>query len=109
MNNNYINTKKIYTGLIIALIINIIGCARNEWIIDDIRTGTEVSNTNKYIVYFNPRLESNYTRSLSAFPEGCKVHIYAFDDSEDTQCINSSLYESLTPGYLTPTDRKSVV
>ncbi len=79
-------------------------CVRNEWIVDDDREGVTTVD-GKYIVYFNPRLESNFTRALTPFPKGCYAQVYAFVDGQGNQSITSPVYESLSAGTLTPTQK----
>lgn len=90
------------------LFFSFFACVKNEWVIDDYQTDP-FPGSQKCIVYFNPRLESNYTRSLSLFPSGCKAQIFAFIDGAGEQSISSPVYESLKAGTLTPTQSPMVV
>lgn len=76
------------------------GCVRNEWIVEDVRGDASGS---RCVVYFNPRMESNFTRALTPFPAGCQAQIYAFIDGPGKQSVGSPVYESLKAGTLSPT------
>ncbi len=77
-------------------------CTRNEWVIDDNRD-PGYDPDKKYIVYFNPRIESRYTRALTPFPANCKAQIFAFNYKGSQESLASPVYESLKAGTLTPT------
>ena len=103
-NKRSILNKNIPLIICISLIIGIFSCSQNKWVIEDLRTTTTTTTNSdvKYIVYFNPRIESNFTKSLSAFPIDCVVQVYCFTNTQGNQYIGSPKYESLTAGHLTP-------
>ena len=105
MNKRKIRLSYIF-NIIMGFHLSLSSCVKSEWIIDDIRESQnyELSNAVKNIVYFNPRIESNFiTRTLTPFPAGCYVKIFVFADTEGSQSMFSPLYESLKAGTLTPT------
>lgn len=86
---------------IISLFI-IASCVKNEYIIDDYRgLGIIDWNGPRYPIFFSPKLETNYTRSLDIpFPEGVKARIYAFLDNQANSYISANDYYCKTSGIL---------
>lgn len=96
------NQTSILFLLFFVLLLVCTNCTRNEWIISDNRT-PDFDPDKKYIVYFNPRIENRFSRSLTPFPSGCKAQIFAFNYDGSDESITSPVYESLTAGTLSPT------
>ncbi|MGL5682145.1 MAG: fimbrillin family protein [Marinifilaceae bacterium] len=88
----------------VAFLFLFFGCTKNKWIIEDQRE--EILNGNeRYVVYFNPRLESNFTKALTPFPQNCYVQVYASNTMSLNSLFFPFLYESLSPGTLSPVSK----
>lgn len=98
----YSNTHRIlyYKIFILLPIILLVSCVDNKTVIDDL---TDIQNGPKYNVFFLPRLESNYARSLNPFPSNCMAEVYAYNNKAPNTLYRSELYYSATSGTLTPT------
>ena len=99
-----IRTVKSKISFLLIFIAVFSNCVRNHWIVDDERNSGLIDEyATKYIIYFNSKVESTFTRAVTEFPSGCNVKIFAFIAGDGYQSIVSPVYESKTAGALSPT------
>ena len=93
--------------LISSISTIVISCTDNRYTIIDLRNSNPSSD---YIVYFFPRIESNFiSRTLTDFPQYCKAQIFVFNSNDTTTAIMSPLYRSQSAGTLTAVSEPVVV
>ena len=80
------------------------GCVKNEYIIDDYRGSGDIDwNGKRHPVFFSPKLETSYTRSVDVpFPKGTKAKIYALTNATN-KYIGAKSYQCQTAGVLSST------
>lgn len=107
-NTNFSKTilSKVSFLILFIIIHSLFGCTKNEYIIDDNRTNNSKS---KNLVYFVSRMENNFTRVLTPFPQYCKAQIFAFTSGGDEQSVTSPIYRSASAGTLTPTNKPMIL
>lgn len=94
--------KKDLLLLLPIVFLLLVGCVDNKLYLDDTRGS---GKKGEFLVYFYPRMESNFviTKSLSPFPKNCKAQIFAFSSGGNEQSVASPVYRSLSAGTLSPT------
>ena len=75
------------------------GFVKNEYIIDDYRGSGDIDwNGKRHPVFFSPKLETSYTRSVDVpFPKGTKAKIYALTNATN-KYIGAKSYQCQTAG-----------